>query len=243
MNQIKKTLVTLPILFSSFCAAESISIEQLTGHFDEKADLNFIALDETQLPVNKKGMYLQKEVAQQLTQAYQDFKKEHPDVPFVVVSATRNYQYQNGIWTRKWQEKYSKINDAQKTAEDILQFSSMPGTSRHHWGTDFDLTSLDPDYFVSNPKGQILNAWLIENMPKYGFCKPYTKGRNGGYQPEDWHWSYLPISRQYLTQYKEAFEQSPEKLVAQFDFKGANEITLHKLIKEFVFEIDANCQF
>lgn len=243
MNQIKKTFFTLPLLFSSFAMSESLSVSQLTGHFNEQNNPQFVALDTTVLPVNKKGMYLQKEVTEKLTQAYLDFKTEHPDVPFVIVSATRNYAYQNGIWNRKWQAQYPKFKDAQKTAESILQFSSMPGTSRHHWGTDIDITSLEPSYFLTDPKGQILNEWLEENMKNYGFCKPFSEGRKGGYQPEAWHWSYLPISRNYLAQYKEQFDKSPDELLKQFDFNGHDKITLKQLVQEFVFDIDENCRF
>ena len=32
-------------------------------------------------------------------------------------------------------------------ALDLLRYSSMPGSSRHHWGTDVDVHSLDPETF------------------------------------------------------------------------------------------------
>lgn len=242
MNQIKKRFITIPLLFSNIAMAQPLSIEQLTGHFNEKKDIHFVALDQTILPVNKKGMYLQKEVAEKLLQAYLDFKKEYPDVPFIIVSATRNYDYQNMIWNNKWNMQFPKFNDAQKTAESILKFSSMPGTSRHHWGTDFDITSVEPDYFENNPKGKILNAWLDKNMQHYGFCKPYSKGRQGGYEPEAWHWSYVPLSRNYLMQYKNTLNKNPDLFLKKFNFKGHDEINLKQLIQEFVFDIDITCQ-
>lgn len=241
MNQFKKFFFAIPFFFSPFVMANSVSLEQLTGHFNEKNDPHFIALDETVLPVNKKGMYLQKEVALKLTQAYLDFKQEYPDIPFVIVSATRNYNYQNRIWTNKWHTQFPKFKNAQKTAESILQFSSMPGTSRHHWGTDFDITSVEPNYFANDPKGQILNAWLENNMQHYGFCKPYSENRQGGYQPEAWHWSYAPLSRGYLKTYKEHLSKDPDLLLKQFDFKGYDQIQLKELVQEFVFDINPDC--
>ncbi|MFM9004881.1 MAG: D-alanyl-D-alanine carboxypeptidase family protein [Flavobacteriales bacterium] len=40
-----------------------------------------------------------------------------------------------------------------------MKFSSMPGTSRHHWGTDIDLNSVEPSYFLSG-KGLLIYQWL-----------------------------------------------------------------------------------
>jgi len=51
----------------------------------------------------------------------------------------------------------------------------MPGTSRHHWGTDVDLFSLDNKFFESGD-GKIWYSWMVQNAAKYGFCQPYTAG-------------------------------------------------------------------
>jgi LAS superfamily LD-carboxypeptidase LdcB len=69
----------------------------------------------------------------------------------------------------------------------------MPGTSRHHWGTDIDLNSFSNKWFESG-KGLKLFNWLEANAAKYGFCRPYTANRPHGYQEEKWHWSYSPLS-------------------------------------------------
>ncbi|OCG10232.1 hypothetical protein A9G13_00385 [Gilliamella sp. wkB178] len=234
-----QTLILL--LCSTFAMAQSIPLNKLTGQFDEKKDDNFIALDSTELPVNKKGMYLQKQPAQQLIKAYRDFKKAHPDIPFIVVSATRNYQYQNGIWQRKWDALTAKINDPQQIAEEILKFSSMPGTSRHHWGTDIDITSVSSEYFHNDSKGIILYKWLQENLPKYGFCRPFNEGRTGGYLPEEWHWSYKPISSQYIAQYKALLESDANTIMQTLNFVGHDKIKLENLIKEYVLTVNTDC--
>jgi len=53
----------------------------------------------------------------------------------------------------------------------------MPGTSRHHWGSDVDLYSLeDIDFLKGN--GKIIYQWLTDNAASYGFCQPYTAGRH-----------------------------------------------------------------
>lgn len=235
------TLTLILLLCSTFTMAQTIPLNKLTGQFDEKQDNDFIALDSTELPVNKKGMYLQKEPAQQLIKAYRDFKKVHPNIPFIVVSATRNYHYQNGIWQRKWDALTAKINDPQKIAEEILKFSSMPGTSRHHWGTDIDITSVSSEFFKNDKKGIILYKWLQDNLPKYGFCQPFNEGRKGGYLPEEWHWSYKPISSQYIAQYKTLLETNPKTIMQTLNFVGHDKITLENLIKEYVLTVNTDC--
>ncbi|MDF7666805.1 M15 family metallopeptidase [Orbaceae bacterium ESL0727] len=240
----KTTYFTLTItlfLCSASTMAQSIPLNKLTGQFDEKQDNSFIALDSTLLPVNKKGMYLQKEPTQQLIKAYQDFKKIHPDIPFTIVSAMRNYNYQNGIWQRKWNSLTNQFSQPQQIAEEILKFSSMPGTSRHHWGTDVDITSVSSDYFKQDPKGKILNAWLQQNMANYGFCQPFNEGRKGGYLPEEWHWSYRPIASQYIAQYKAQLDSDPTKITYALNFAGHDKIQLEALVKEYVLQVNKNC--
>ncbi|WP_392566268.1 M15 family metallopeptidase [Utexia brackfieldae] len=224
------------------CAAPShIPLNELIGQFNEKQHPNYIRLDSTVLPVNKPGMYLQKEVVAKLIQAYQAFKSEHPDIPFLIVSATRNYDYQSSIWQRKWQTLYPKLKDSSKTANEILRYSSMPGTSRHHWGTDVDITSVESSYFHQNPKGKILYAWLLENMPKYGFCQSFNIGRQGGYQPEEWHWSYQPIAKQYIAEYKQYMDKQPELVMDKLNFIGHEKIPLKTLISQYVFVVNQDC--
>lgn len=230
-------LLTLPFI----TMANTIPLDKLIGQFNEKTDSQFISLDSTELPVNKPGMYLQKEPTEQLIKAYHDFKQQHPDIPFVVVSATRNYTYQNGIWQRKWDALYPKLKDEQKTAKEILKYSSMPGSSRHHWGTDIDITSVSSAFFKENKQGKILYQWLQENMPKYGFCRPYGEGRKGGYQPEEWHWSYKPISQNYLNEYKRLLKENKQSILTKLNFSGHNKITLDELLQEFVFDINSEC--
>lgn len=241
-----RTLMLTMIMNSTVTFAQSdtstvIPLNELIGQYNEKTHSNFIALDSTILPVNKKGMYLQTEPTKQLILAYQAFKKQHPTIPFVIVSATRNYTYQNGIWQRKWQNLFPQYKDAMKTASAILQYSSMPGTSRHHWGTDVDITSLSSDYFRKDTQGKILYAWLLENMPKFGFCQAFTEGRNSGYQPEEWHWSYQPIAKLYIQQYKEIMDKQPEAIIEKLTFKGHADLEMKQIIEQYVYSVNAEC--
>lgn len=238
---LNSTLTLTLLLCSTFTMAQQIPLNKLLGQFDEKKDSDFVALDSTVLPVNKKGMFLQKEPTEQLIKAYQDFKKTHPDIPFIVVSATRNYDYQNGIWQRKWNVLSTKLNQPQQIAEEILKYSSMPGTSRHHWGTDIDITSVSSEFFKNDKKGKILYQWLQTNMPKYGFCQAFNEGRKGGYQPEEWHWSYRPIASQYIAQYKSILDNDPTQITHLLSFTGHDKISLENLVKEYVLTVNSEC--
>ena len=60
--------------------------------------------------------------------------------------------------------------DSLKAAKTILLYSSMPTTSRHHWGTDMDINSLENSYFASG-QGLKEYTWLKKNAAKFGFCQ------------------------------------------------------------------------
>jgi zinc D-Ala-D-Ala carboxypeptidase len=100
----------------------------------------------------------------------------------------------------------------QSIALCILKFNSMPGTSRHHWGTDVDFNSVSPAAWSSGTNAAI-KIWLDANAPKYGFCQPYAGKASGirkaGYNDEAWHWSYMPLASEILAQH--------QKLVADND--------------------------
>ena len=85
-----------------------------------------------------------------------------------------------------------------ENAKKILLYSSMPSTSRHHWGTDIDINSLEPSYFEYG-RGKIEYDWLVKNGAKFGFCQTYSdfakNDRSSGYQEESWHWTYMPKSK------------------------------------------------
>ncbi len=93
----------------------------------------------------------------------------------------------------------------QSIALCILKFNSMPGTSRHHWGTDVDFNSVSPAAWTSGSNAAI-KIWLDTNAAKYGFCQPYDGKaagvRKAGYNDEAWHWSYMPIAAELFAQHQ-----------------------------------------
>lgn len=223
---------------------DSISIDYIMGKFDPAKHPDFVKIDTRY--ADKANLYLRKA-------AYESFLKMHAaakadGVTLVIRSATRNFNYQKGIWERKWTgatKVKGGINLAKTTPADhtraleILLYSSMPGTSRHHWGTDVDFNSFNNDYF-SKGKGLKEYNWLVANAASYGFCQPYSpKGDNrpNGYEEEKWHWSYLPIA-QPLT--KVAKKQLKDNMIS--GFKGAETAAKIGVVDKYVLGINPDCK-
>lgn len=121
-----------------------------------------------------------------------------------IVSGTRNFEEQKRIWENKWQRERAHFQTPKETALKILEYSSMPSTSRHHWGTDIDINSVESAYFKSE-KGAAVYSWLMKNANRFGFYQTYTSKENGrtGYSMEEWHWSFLPLAEKYLDRYNQ----------------------------------------
>lgn len=174
----------------------SYAVDELIGIVEPSENKAFDKLRNKY--TTKESAYLRNEVYDAFKDMWKDAKRD--DIDLVIISATRNKEYQSGIWNRKWN---SFGGDESTRAERILQYSSMPGSSRHHWGTDFDLNALENSYFERGA-GVKIYKWLQENAHKYGFFQPYTgfnAFRDAGYREEKWHWSYYPTASKILRAY------------------------------------------
>lgn len=235
-------LVFVVCFLFEVAASQSITKDYLLGRFNPEADNRFEKIPAEYTSSSANGGYLRKEVLQAFGTMRQAAKNE--GVTLTIVSATRNFQRQKSIWESKWTGKtlvegqdVSQINDSAARAKIILRFSAMPGTSRHHWGTDMDLNDLEDVYFQT-PEGKKVYAWLIANAPKFGFCQPYSSKLNSnrtGYEEEKWHWSYLPLSSELLKQYVKSI--SVEDLNG---FKGNTSAKKVNVIKSYVEGV--NCK-
>ncbi len=203
------------ILLSIYSDKVDFSVEDLTG--------------KSKMDLHGDGYKLQKEVSD----AFILMKKEalKSGIKIQVVSSYRSYEHQKRIWTRKYNQFIKDGLTPQKTIGKIIEYSTIPGTSRHHWGTDIDII----DSSVTKPK-DVLNAkhferdgvyvklkkWLDKNTSKFGFCLVYTNNENRkGFKYEPWHYSYKPISKRMLTQYQKIDIQSllkKDKLVGSAYF-------------------------
>lgn len=186
----------------------------MLGKFDPVKHAEFVVIEERWASGSAVNGYLRKEAYDAFVRMAQAAAKE--GVKLTIISATRNFDRQKAIWEDKWNGKVRvegvdlrTVKDPAERAKRILRFSSMPGTSRHHWGTDFDLNALENEYFESG-EGLRVYQWLQTHAGTYGFCQPYTdktKGRSG-YEEEKWHWSYVPLSARFLQRYNALIQRS-----------------------------------
>lgn len=132
-----------------------------------------------------------------------------------VASSFRSFERQLTIWNEKFTGQRAvldvdggpldlmSLNDDERI-DAILRFSALPGTSRHHWGTDvdvFDRRTLPAGYQVQLVSAEYaaggvferLHEWLSRHALTFGFFKPY-QGIHSGVAPEPWHWSYAAIA-------------------------------------------------
>lgn len=196
------------LLSTNVVIGQTIDKKYLLGQFDETKDSRFVKIDSQYARGSAVGKFLRRESYDAFVKMAGAAKKE--GVTLFIISATRNFSSQKAIWENKWEGKtkvegkdLTTVADLPERARLILLYSSMPGTSRHHWGTDMDLNSLDNSYFASG-EGLKIYQWLQAHAVEFGFCQPYTSKVNGrtGYEEEKWHWSYLPLSKQLLKEYK-----------------------------------------
>jgi LAS superfamily LD-carboxypeptidase LdcB len=199
----------------------------LLGRFDPTTDPRFVKPDDEHTAGAARNQYLRKEVYEAFTNMAAAAAKE--GVKLVIISATRNFEVQKSIWERKWQAEASIADEAER-ARKILLYSSMPGTSRHHWGTDVDLNDLTNEYFESG-EGLKVFQWLTAHAHEYGFCQPYTAKAGGrtGYEEEKWHWSYTPLSIPLLDAYKGTITLSDLS-----GFTGSGAVSKLDVIKNYV---------
>ncbi len=137
-------------------------------------------------------------------------------IDLAIVSSLPDFARQSAIWNGKFRGERPLLDrgrrstlkprlSAPERVRAILIWSALPGASRHHWGTDFDVidrAAVPPGYQAAVNSGRNspgrgpfarLNEWLGANLGNFGFFRPYTTDR-GGVRPEPWHLSYAPVA-------------------------------------------------
>jgi LAS superfamily LD-carboxypeptidase LdcB len=155
-------------------------------------------------------------------------------------SAFRDFRTQLRIWNGKFSGKkplydiegnvrdFSTLSPAE-VMDCILNWSALPGGSRHQWGTEIDVVDravMPPGYTPAllpsevAPGGMFseLHRWLDTHVSKYGFFRPY-KYFKGGMYPEPWHLSYAPLSEPALRQ---VTVELLTKVIREADVLGKN---------------------
>ena len=201
----------------------NITTDFVLGKFDYKSDSTFTKVDSK---YSAKEIYINTIVYSAFLKMSEAAKKDSID--FKILSGTRNFYEQKAIWERKWNLN-SNLNPIDR-AKKILEYSSMPSTSRHHWGTDIDLNSLNNSYFNTG-KGLKTYQWLQSHANSFGFYQVYTNKNNGrtGYNEEKWHWSFVPLASKYLE-----FYNSNIKTEDISEFEGSHLAKDLRIIEDYV---------
>ena len=134
-------------------------------------------------------------------------------------STFRDYETQLRIWNNKFTGKnplydldgnvrdFDTLTERQ-VVEGILNWSALPGGSRHQWGTEIDVVEgsvvaegyspkLLPEETAVGGVFRDLHHWLDQNMARFGFFRPYNYFKGGMY-PEPWHLSYAASSMEAI---------------------------------------------
>ncbi|PLR36206.1 peptidase M15 [Chimaeribacter arupi] len=160
-------------------------------------------------------------------------------------STFRDFDRQRAIWNGKFRGERPLLDQASQPldaaalpvaqrCEAILRWSALPGTSRHHWGTDLDVydpsrlpagqpLQLEPWEYLPGGYFAPLTEWLTGHMAEFGFYRPFSEDR-GGVAIEPWHLSYYPAARQLETLL------TPEKIISSWqgqNVAGAEWLSAH----------------
>lgn len=140
------------------------------------------------------------------------------------VSTFRSYQQQARIWQQKCMGERPVYDRQQQRVdvshlagwqklEAILLYSALPGSSRHHWGTELDVfdaaaaratnyqPTLDPSEYQAGGIFELAGEWIRSEAKQFDFFLPYQHYR-GGVAAEPWHLSYQPLAESCLAAYQ-----------------------------------------
>ncbi len=130
-----------------------------------------------------------------------------------VVSSYRSFDHQNLIWTRKYNRYRSRKLSPQTAVNYNIRYTAIPGSSRHHWGTEIDVVDgtvktsvypLNTKNYHGNGMYKSFREWMDDNAYKYGFFRVYTNDHTRrGFRYEPWHYSFAELAKPMLKEYTE----------------------------------------
>ena len=202
--------------FPLWAQERQFTLEQLTGRSDPK--------------LHGEGINLLKEAHDAFLEmkkaAYQD------GIDIKVVSSYRSYERQRAIFERKYMAFTEEGMEPLEAIDRIVEYSTIPGTSRHHWGTDADLIDaskpssgdvLVPEKFGDGGPFADFKKWMDAHSEDYGFHLVYTDNpRRRGFKYEPWHYSYAPLSIPMLAAFR---KMNILRIMEEDDFLGSEHLT------------------
>ena len=209
--------LALSLPLNSLLAQDQVfSVDELTG----KANIELFGKD---INLRKEALdaFIEMKKA-----AYQD------GIDIKVVSSYRDYERQRTIFERKYINYTEEGMEPLEAVDQIIKYSTIPGTSRHHWGTDADLIDgskrAEGDLLVAEkleaggPFEDFKN-WMDAHSEEYGFFLVYTDvPKRRGFKYEPWHYSYAPLSIPMLSAFR---RMNILKILEKDDFLGSEHLT------------------
>ncbi len=162
----------------------------------------------------------EKPVHKNITTSIAALKQKAMDAGFslAIASGYRDFVQQLTIWNQKVSGQRPVLDKNELPIDitrisktqllfSILRWSALPGASRHHWGTDFDvydLSAIDENYQLQltvqetekNGPFESFYCWLNKILQDDAceFFRPYSQDL-GGVSPEPWHLSHKAESK------------------------------------------------
>ena len=160
-----------------------------------------------------------------------------------LVSGFRDFYRQQMIWNNKYRKFTNEFSlDGPTAIKEIIRFSTIPGTSRHHWGTEIDIIDKnfenERDLLISKKyeEGGIFNSlkkWMDKNSKRFGFYIVYDDDSNRpGFEYEPWHYTYKPISDLYQ---REFLKLNLKSIISKTKVEG-KEFINDEFIKKYIDE-------
>lgn len=201
------------IKITSLAAAGAVIAPQLsfTSPLQDFSRAQLIGKGNPDLVGDSYTSTMHRDAKQALQKMASEAKKE--GIAIEVVSAYRSFERQKQIFERKYRQFTQQGLSPTNALEKIIEYSTIPGTSRHHWGTDLDLIDgsvprpknvLETEHFHGTGPFCKFKAWMDANANRYGFYEVYTdNGLRKGFAYEPWHFSYAPVSIPMLGAYRD----------------------------------------
>ena len=227
MNKRNLLCILILLLASSLMHTQKVNTEILTGMDNSK-----IVGDTIQLERETYNAFIKMKDA-----------AEKDGIKIKIVSGFRDFYRQQTIWNNKY-KKFTEefLLDGPSAIQEIIRFSTIPGTSRHHWGTEIDV--IDENF--KNEKnlliakkyeeGGIFNSlkkWMDKNSEKFGFYIVYDDNdKRPGFEYEPWHYTYKPVSNLY---HREFLKLDLKSIISKTKLAG-KEFINEEFIKKYIDE-------
>ena len=120
---------------------------------------------------------------------------EGEGLSFVVCSAYRTLEYQQGLFDAQVERYQSRGYSLQEATELTSHEIMLPGTSEHNLGLAADIVALSYQLLDEAQADTAEQKWLLEHCWEYGFILRYPEDKQEvtGVIYEPWHYRYVGV--------------------------------------------------